>query len=404
MKYKFILFCIILSTKICCQEVNENYETAVVQFMDSFISFIQEDNYYQAYKLTDELSDENVMTFDEFVKYFKAIKHFYGHILDFQIELRSISIKNETDNNIHGLGSIEFENVKGKLIWTLKKRKSDILKLAFFEIFINENIQVENLNNLATNALEFIRLGDFDGLYYSTKLYKRYKSIDKYNEKIKKIFIDESFEYKLKRQDIRVSNNRIYISLDYEVNKQGDMFILEYLDENDSTYLYDLHFFFNNENKKYNSELFKTSIYENEKYNFSCEYPSDWEILNTTGYVVIFSEPKKEDDVFNTTFDIQAIESTNINEFCKNYEKSISESTMFEEFEIISKSETEFIGLMAIEYHCFAKISYFIPVNWKSIFFLHDKYLFILTTTSLIGKDFLYRYKTEKIFETFRFN
>jgi hypothetical protein len=379
------------------------YQTDVVQFTDSLISLIQEENYNQAYKLTDESYVDNEMTLDEFVQYFQAIKHYYGRILDFKIELRSITFNDKTDNTIRAFGEIVFENANGYLYWILKKHDNDQIKLDYFDLMINDYSQIESLNDLAKKELEFIKLEDFDGLYNSTKMYKQFTSIDKYHEEIEKIFNDEFVEYKLKRHDIRVSNNRTCINLNYEINNRGDVIMLEFIDNKDSSYLYDLQFFINDESKKENSKEFKTSTYKNKKYDFRCEYPSDWEIKNINGYTVIFNEPGQEDDIFNTTFDIQTIESTNIEKFCKNYEKILTDSPTFKDFKIISKSEIEFKGLYAIEYQCSARILDFILIKWKSIVFVNDKNIFKLSTTSMIGKDFLNKNKTEKIYNTFEF-
>jgi hypothetical protein len=201
---------------------------------------------------------------------------------------------------------------------------------------INDYSQIESLNDLAKKELEFIKLEDFDGLYNSTKMYKQFTSIDKYHEEIEKIFNDEFVEYKLKRHDIRVSNNRTCINLNYEINNRGDVIMLEFIDNMDSS-----------------------------------------------GYTVIFNEPGQEDDIFNTTFDIQTIESTNIEKFCKNYEKILTDSPTFKDFKIISKSEIEFKGLYAIEYQCSARILDFILIKWKSIVFVNDKNIFKLSTTSM---------------------
>jgi hypothetical protein len=75
MRYKLIIFCIVISTNAFCQDKTQMYQTDVVQFTDSLISLIQEENYNQAYKLTDESYVDNEMTLDEFVQYFQAIKH-----------------------------------------------------------------------------------------------------------------------------------------------------------------------------------------------------------------------------------------------------------------------------------------------------------------------------------------
>src|SRR5690606_20837296 len=103
MKLNIFFFCIVISSNTFCQEESK---TAVVQYTDSFISLIQEDNYIQAFNLTDELYASNEMTLDEFVQYFQTIKSFYGQIIDFQIELRSINILDKTDKIIRAFGEI----------------------------------------------------------------------------------------------------------------------------------------------------------------------------------------------------------------------------------------------------------------------------------------------------------
>lgn len=400
MKLNIFFFCIVISSNTFCQEESK---TAVVQYTDSFISLIQEDNYIQAFNLTDELYASNEMTLDEFVQYFQTIKSFYGQIIDFQIELRSINILDKTDKIIRAFGEIEFENAKGYIYWILKKQDDDMLKLDYFSLTIQQYTEIESLNKLSKNAIEFIKIRDFDALYNSTRMYKQFTPKEIFNKDVEKIIKDELDEYKLKNTEIRVRKSRTYINLNYEINNQGDVLMFEYVENDESTYLDNLHFFFNDKNRENNSESFKTSKYKNKKFNFSCKYPSNWEIKHIKGYTVIFNEPKLEDDLINTTFDIQTFKSTNINEFCENYEKSLIDSETFKELKIISKTEIDFKGFPAIEYQCSARILDLILVKWKSIVFLNDKSIFKLTTTSMIGKDFLNKNKTEIIFETFRF-
>ena len=143
--------------------------------------------------------------------------------------------------------------------------------------------------------------------------------------------------------------------------------------------------------------------YRNNIEKFYLEYPYDWEIKNFQDYTVLISEPAKKELTIMSTFDIQIDYKTkDIKTFCNKYEDNLKNNAVFKNFKIITKDEINFKNFKAIEYHCTANAEG-LPLEWRSIIFQKDNKIFKLTTTSLIGQFFLLKEKTEKIFESFKF-
>ena len=143
----------------------------------------------------------------------------------------------------------------------------------------------------------------------------------------------------------------------------------------------------------------ETKTYE--KDNIKFEYPAEWISRDFPGYYILVSEPLKEKMSVMTTFDVAVEEdSKNLKKYCKEYENKISNNEQFKDFKIKEKNNIVFKGMKAIEYNCTSTVSY-IPIEWKSIVFVKDRKIYKLSTTSMIGKFYLQKEITERIFESF---
>jgi hypothetical protein len=244
LRFIIILIFITFSLNIFCQEDIIIDQKDLVHFTDSFVSLIQKDDFIQAYKMTDEFYPDNEMTHDEFVQYFQTIKRYYGQITDCQLSNNLTPSKNNSENQIRTFGDINFEYAKGMIFWRFIKNKDGMIKLNHFGLMIKDYTQIEGLIALAKRDLELIKIGDYDEIYNSTKLYKEFTSKDKFIKDLEKIVVNELDEYQLKRHHIRVSKNKTYINLNFEINNKGDVLMLEYISIDEEIYLNYLQFFF----------------------------------------------------------------------------------------------------------------------------------------------------------------
>lgn len=145
----------------------------------------------------------------------------------------------------------------------------------------------------------------------------------------------------------------------------------------------------------------KTLRYDKEK--ISLEYPTEWVVRNFEPYPVLVSEPPEKEITVMSTFDIAFDYVTpNLAEFCKKYEEKMAKGETYKNFKVESKTKITYKGYDAYEYHCTATYQS-ISLEWKSIILLKDGKVFKLTTTSSTQKYVGNKAKTDKIFESVKF-
>ncbi len=144
------------------------------------------------------------------------------------------------------------------------------------------------------------------------------------------------------------------------------------------------------------------TTYSNAYYGFEFDYPSTWHQLTYPGSVVLVSEPAGKELSNQATFDV-AIDSVShdVGSFCTSYESSIRTGEVFSDFKILSKQDTMFCGVPAIEYHCTATAAG-LPMEWKSVVVGHRGRILKLSTASLVGFFLLKHETTDAIFQSFR--
>ncbi|MBL4703996.1 MAG: hypothetical protein JKY54_05715 [Flavobacteriales bacterium] len=223
------------------------------EFVDSFLSFVENQEYEKAYLMLDDEFKER-QSRSEFTLYFKNVLSYYGKIKNHKCSLGRDNCFREVVGSYMAGYSIEYEKTKAELMFMLRYDSTGSLKLDYRIFFLERKyIPISGFDKMCETALKRLTEKDYqtlfdlvDGIYYP---------FEKFKKNIKKLEVNDQINYRQKGHDIRVYDDEVQIEIRYEINEIGDI-IFVYTKENEIIKFTGIRFYFTKEiQDKYNANF-----------------------------------------------------------------------------------------------------------------------------------------------------
>ena len=206
------------------------------ELIDTFFNYIQQDNFEELYNNTDEFI-KNIQSKEDFEKYFKSVKQFYGQIKRYEKKTYSIENQWTSANKLaKATYETEFDNANGIVAFAFTVIDSKTILLQAFQISVKDYTEIAEFDKISQQTLEFLTSQDYQKLYNSTsERFQTYTPIGKYEEFTKRLKDIDFSNHKQFKNQIGVIDSQITLYIVYDIN-EGQGFLTLTFTEIDNTF------------------------------------------------------------------------------------------------------------------------------------------------------------------------